>query len=145
MQPLVVEFRVEAEPAHAFHVWARRCELWWPPAHTVSGRPTAITFEPRAGGRIVERGEAGEEYEWGRVLDWEPPHRLRYSWHLFFDPAEATEVEVTFSAVDGGTAVRLEQRGWERIGDAGPQRRERTATVWGSLAPRFVTACEQAA
>ena len=32
----------------------------------------------------------------GQILDWEPPRRLRYLWHLFFAPSEATEVEVRF-------------------------------------------------
>ena len=57
--------------------------------------------------------------DWGRVLDWEPPTRLRYLWHLFFAPLEATEVELTFTAVPAGTAVRLEQRGWEHAGGGG--------------------------
>lgn len=43
------------------------------------------------------------------VLDWEPPNRLRFLWHLFFDPSEATEVELTFTARGQGTDVRLVQ------------------------------------
>ena len=112
-------------------MWTRRCSTWWPPAHTVSGDPAAITFESHAGGRIMERGRDGAEHDWGRVLDWEPPTRLRYLWHLFFDPREATEVELTFTAVPAGTAVRLEQRGWDKLGEAASPRRERTGQVWG--------------
>ena len=94
-----------------------------------------------AGGRIVERGPDGAEHDWGRVLDWEPPTRLRYLWHLFFDPSEATEVELTFTAVASGTAVRLEQRGWDKLGTAGPPRRERTGQVWGALTAAYARAC----
>ena len=110
------------------------------PAHTASGDPAAITFESRAGGRIVERGRDGAEHDWGRVLDWEPPTRLRYLWHLFFDPGEATEVELTFTAVPAGTAVRLEQRGWEKLGEAAPPRRERTGQAWGRLTADYARA-----
>ena len=140
-QPLVLEFEVGVPPEQAFEVWTRQCSLWWPPAHTVSGDPAAITFESRAGGRIMERGRDGAEHDWGRVLDWEPPTRLRYLWHLFFDPREATEVELTFTAVPAGTAVRLEQRGWDKLGEAASPRRERTGQVWGELTAEYARVC----
>jgi uncharacterized protein YndB with AHSA1/START domain len=141
VEPLVVEFEVGVPPAHAFDAWTRRCATWWPASHTICRKPAAITFEPHSGGRIVERGSDGTEHQWGTILDWEPPGRLRYLWHLFFDPSEATEVEVTFTAHDTGTAVRLEQRGWERLGDAASPRRDRTRQAWAAITARFRTAC----
>lgn len=141
IEPLVVEFAVDAPPEHAFDVWTRRTRLWWPPTHTISGRPEEIVFEPHPGGRIFERSPSGEEHPWGEVLDWEPPARVRYLWHLFFDRSEATEVEVTFRGRDGGTAVRLEQRGWDGLGDAGRPRRERTGRVWAAITARYAASC----
>jgi uncharacterized protein YndB with AHSA1/START domain len=141
--PLVVEFEVSAAPAHAFETWTGRCATWWPPAHTVSGDPSAITFEPRSGGRIVERTRDGEEHDWGRILDWEPPTHLRFLWHLFFDPSEATEVELTFTSNGHGTNVRLVQRGWDRLGEAAQLRRTRTKNAWGALIAEYERACAQ--
>jgi uncharacterized protein YndB with AHSA1/START domain len=141
VEPLVVEFEVGVPPGRAFEAWTRRCTTWWPASHTISREPAAITFEPHSGGRIVERARDGAEHQWGTILDWEPPGRLRYLWHLFFDPSEATEVEITFTARDAGTAVRLEQRGWERLGDAGPPRRDRTHQAWSAITSRFQAAC----
>ncbi len=141
-EPLIVEFKVGVSPARAFAVWTEQCATWWPRAHTISGDPAAITFEPRAGGRIFERSTGNVEHEWGRVLDWEPPARLRYLWHLFFDASEATEVEVTFTAVAASTAVRLEQRGWDRLGETGIERRARTHTAWARLTSALVAAAE---
>ena len=89
----------------------------------------------------MEHASGGAEHDWGEVLDWDPPGRLRYLWHLFFDRSEATEVEVTFSPAGEGTAVRLEQRGWERLGDAAADRRTRTRDAWSELGARFVEAC----
>ena len=140
VEPLVVEFEVGVPPAEAFDAWTQRCATWWPPSHTISGRPSAITFEPRAGGRILERAPDGAEHQWGTVLDWQPPTRLRYLWHLFFDRSEATEVEITFTTRDARTAVRLEQRGWERLGDDGPPRRDRTRQAWSAISARFIAA-----
>jgi uncharacterized protein YndB with AHSA1/START domain len=136
-EPLVIEFDVAGSPADAFAVWTQRCATWWPSRHTVSGDPAAIVFEPHRGGRILERGRDGAEHDWGEVLDWDPPKRLRYRWHLFFDPSEATEVQLTFSPAGDRTAVRLEQRGFERLGDAGAPRRTRTRESWLSITARF--------
>jgi uncharacterized protein YndB with AHSA1/START domain len=142
-EPLVVEFEVDAPRSHAFAMWTGRCALWWPRSHTISGDPAAIDFPPRPGGRIVERASDGVEHDWGEVLDWEPPVRVRYLWHLFFDRGEATEVEVTFAERDGRTVVRIEQTGWERLGDAGPPRRARTGQAWAAIAERLRQACAQ--
>jgi uncharacterized protein YndB with AHSA1/START domain len=144
IEPLVVEFEVQAPAAHAFRVWTERCGLWWPSSHTVGRGPAAIVFEPHPDGRIYERGPDGAEHEWGRVLDWQPPQRLRYRWHLFFPPAEATEVEVTFTPRPDGTAVRIEQRGWDRLGGAGPARRTRTGQAWAAITQLFAVACQPA-
>jgi hypothetical protein len=143
--PLVVEFDVAVSPEHAFDVWTRRTRLWWPPSHTVSGDPERIVIEPRAGGRVVEVARSGEEHRWGEVLDWEPPSRVRLLWHLFFDRSEATELEITFRARGDGTAVRLEQRGWDRLGTAGRPRRERTGHAWAAITGRYALACADAA
>jgi uncharacterized protein YndB with AHSA1/START domain len=138
-EPLVIEFEVAVAPAQAFEAWTRRCATWWPRSHTMSGDPSAITFEPRPGGRIVEHAAEGE-HEWGEVLAWEPPDRLRCLWHPFFDRSEATEVDITFRAIAAGTAIRIEQTGWERLGDAGPPRRARTHQAWAVVTAAFASA-----
>ena len=56
MNPLVHEFAVDCPPEHAWAVWAERTSPWWPATHSVSGAPEAVVIEPRAGGRIFERG-----------------------------------------------------------------------------------------
>jgi len=140
MEPLVHEFEVACAPEHAFAVWAQRTSSWWPASHSVSGAPEAVTFEPRAGGRIYERAPGGEEHDWGRVLAWEPPHRLVYSWHLRQDRADATEVEITFAEVGSGTAVTIVHRGWERLGARGAELGERNVRGWAGLLPWYLEA-----
>jgi uncharacterized protein YndB with AHSA1/START domain len=140
--PLELRFTVACPPAHAFATWAERTSLWWPHGHSVSGkRGLTVTFEPRAGGRIYERTPDGAEHDWGEVLAWEPPRRLVYLWHLRFDRADATEVEITFAPGRDGTTVTIVHRGWERLGVNGPERRERNARGWAGLVPHFEAAC----
>ena len=144
IEPLRLSLTVACSPEHAFTMWTQRTSLWWPAGHTVTGEPDLdIVFEPRPGGRIFERTTAGEEHDWGAVLEWEPPRRLVYRWHLRQELADATEVEIRFAPQPGGegTAVEIEHRGWERLGDRGPQRRERNERGWGGLLPAYVAAC----
>lgn len=135
MDPIVVEFGVACTPEHAFTMWALKAAMWWPRSHTKSQDPDLdLVFEPRPGGRIYERDSDGFEYEWGEVRVWEPPHRIEYWWHLFFDRAEATEITVTFTPVEGETRVRLVQKGFDRLpSDVGLTRRNRTELAWGEV------------
>jgi uncharacterized protein YndB with AHSA1/START domain len=142
MEPLELEFTVGCPPERAFEVWAERTSMWWPHGHSFSGEPgLTVTFEPRVGGRIYERTPDGDEHDWGEVLVWEPPHRLAYMWHLRFDRADATEVEVSFAAQGSGTAVSIVHRGWERLGAKGPERRERNRKGWAGVIEPFRVAC----
>jgi uncharacterized protein YndB with AHSA1/START domain len=139
-EPLVQRLSLACPPEHAWAVWTERTSLWWPASHSVSGAPETVVLEPRAGGRIFERAPGGEEHDWGRVLTWEPPRRLVYSWHLRQDAADATEVEITFTAAGTGTEVTIVHRGWERLGARGPGLRERNVRGWAGLLPAYVAA-----
>jgi len=138
MEAIVVEFEVSTSPGHAFDVWTSKPSMWWPRSHTVTQDPrVSIIFEPYEGGRIYERGPDGAEHDWGEVLLWEPPARIGYLWHLFFDRSEATEVTVTFRPLETGTLVTLIQTGFENLGDAGIDRRRRTNQVWLELTGHY--------
>jgi uncharacterized protein YndB with AHSA1/START domain len=138
MEPLRIEFTVACPPEDAFRTWAVDTSLWWPPGHSVSGESgLRVTFEPRAGGRIFERTPGGIEHDWGEVVAWEPPRRLAYLWHLRFDRADATDVEVTFADEGDGTRVTIVHNGWERLGAAGPERRERNQRGWSGVVERY--------
>ncbi len=124
---------VEAPIERAFAVFTERFGDFKPPDHNVLGVPLAeTTFEPRVGGHIFDRGVDGSECRWARVLAYEPPHRVMFSWDLDVrwqvetDPARTSEVEVRFIAeTPSRTRVELEHRhlnrhgdGWQGIGKA---------------------------
>ncbi len=124
---------VEAPIERAFHVFTEEMASWWHPEHHIlRGELAEMVFEPRVGGYIYDRGVDGNECRWARVLAYEPPHRLIFSWdvslrwELETDREETSEVEVRFEA-DGAerTRVELEHRnldrhgeGWEGMRDA---------------------------
>jgi uncharacterized protein YndB with AHSA1/START domain len=124
--------RVQTPIERAFSVFVEQMETWWPAEHHIGTKPFASIFvEPRAGGRWYERAADGETCDWGRVLVWEPPHRVTFSWHLGvdwkFDPSleRASEVALRFTA-DGPSAtfVELEHSKIERHGEGYEQLRE---------------------
>ena len=143
--PLVVELEVAATGQRAFDTWVEQAHVWWPKGHTMSGDPEAIVFEPEPGGRIYERAHDGQELVWGEVVTWEPPHRLRCRWHLFFSPEEATDLDITFEDNGDHTLVRLTQTGWEALGEQGPIRRERTVGGWAATTAGYVERLARAA
>ena len=79
---------------------------------------------------------AGEEHDWGEVLEWDPPRRLAYRWHLRQDREDATRVEISFAAAAEGTAVTILHSDWQRLGQ-----RERNERGWGGLVPHYLVAC----
>jgi uncharacterized protein YndB with AHSA1/START domain len=142
IEPIRLSFEVAAPPDRAFDVWTARIGLWWPADHTVSGETNlTVVLEPGPGGRIYERTATGIEHDWGEVTVWEPPHRLTYLWHLRRDRADATEVEITFAPHgSAGTLVHIEHRGWDVLGAAGEEQRDRNHGGWATLLPCYVAA-----
>ena len=145
--PLSMAFDVACPATRAFEVWTSKISAWWPRDHTVSGVEGAdVVIEAREGGRIFEREPDGTEHDWGEVVLWRPPSRLVYLWHLGSERASATEVDVRFVEIGASsTRVEIDHRGWERLGDAGPSRRERNHLGWESLLPHYLTAVEKGA
>lgn len=143
IEPLRITVEVDCPPEHAFAVWTDRIGLWWPSDHTVSGEADAeIVLEAGVGGRIFERTAAGVEHDWGEIVRWEPPRRFGYLWHLNRDRSDATDVEITFTALGAArTRVDIEHRGWDRLGTRGPTWRDANRAGWGGLLPHYVAAC----
>jgi uncharacterized protein YndB with AHSA1/START domain len=132
---------VRVPPADAFTLFTSRIDAWWRRGarfrHAGASASALIHLEPRLGGRLFESfavggagagagadggggGGGGEErvVEVGRVLVWEPPRQLVFSWrNAAFTPEQTTTVEVNFDAAAGGgaTQVSVVHRGWDGI------------------------------
>jgi uncharacterized protein YndB with AHSA1/START domain len=116
---------VNAPIDEAFRVFTARFGDFKPPEHNLLRAPiTETVFEPRVGGHIFDRAEDGSECRWARILAYEPPTRVVFSWDIGptwqveQDPDHTSEVEVRFTA-DGPTRTRvaLEHRHLDRHGD----------------------------
>jgi uncharacterized protein YndB with AHSA1/START domain len=120
---------VEAPIERAFSVFTADIGSWWHPAHHILEAELAeMVFEPRVGGHIYDRGVDGSESRWARVVAYEPPDRVVFSWDISLrweietDPERTSEVEVRFIAEGPErTRVELEHRGIERHGEGWEQ------------------------
>jgi uncharacterized protein YndB with AHSA1/START domain len=131
--PLRKSVTVRCSVEHAFHVFTEGIGTWWPLDRFSIGEQRAVNavLEGRAGGRVYEVMKEGEEADWGRVLAWEPPHRLVVEWKPNSDPTPPTEWEATFTPVgENETRLDLEHRGWERLGGLGLQARAEYEGGW---------------
>jgi uncharacterized protein YndB with AHSA1/START domain len=123
---------VDAPIETAFSVFTDRFGDFKPPEHNLLAAPIARTvFEPHVGGHIYDRAVDGSECRWARILAYEPPDRVVFSWDIGpqwqveTDPELTSEVEVRFVAESvTRTRVELEHRhldrhgpGWQSVSD----------------------------
>ncbi|MEA2310654.1 MAG: hypothetical protein QOE28_622, partial [Solirubrobacteraceae bacterium] len=74
---------VDAPPERAFTVFTEGIGTWWPSSHhLLEGELAEMVFEPFEGVSIIDRGVDGTESRWARVLAYEPPHRVVFSWDI---------------------------------------------------------------
>jgi Activator of Hsp90 ATPase homolog 1-like protein len=123
---------VPAPIGRAFAVFTERFGDFKPAEHNLLAAPIAETvFEPIVGGNIIDRALDGSECRWARILAYDPPQRLVFSWdigpqwQIETDPNLTSEVEVRFfTETPDSTRVELEHRhidrhgpGWQAVSD----------------------------
>ena len=126
------EIVVEAPIERAFRVFTEDFDRIKPREHNMLQVEIAETvFETHEGGRIYDRGVDGSECQWARVLAYEPPDRVVFSWDISpqwqieSDLEKTSEVEVRFIAETAErTRVVLEHRNLDRHGEGWEGERE---------------------
>jgi uncharacterized protein YndB with AHSA1/START domain len=137
-----VSTEVDAPLARAFHVFTAEIGTWWDADKHILEAPLAeMVFEPYVGGQIIDRGVDGSESRWARVLAYEPPHRVCFSWDITTqwqietDLERTSEVEISFAEITPErTRVVLTHRNLDRHGDGWQGMRDAVSGGW-TLAP----------
>lgn len=124
LAPLTKTVVVPCGVERAFALFTSRIGSWWPLAtHSVGEQnATGVEMQGRVGGQIVETVADGSTHVWGTLTDWEPPHRVAFTWHPGQEPDVATRVEVRFAAEGSGTRLTLVHTGWANRPDGGRAR-----------------------
>src|SRR4051794_6407147 len=126
---------VEAPIERAFSVFTEDFGSFKPPEHNMLEVEIAETvFETHVGGNVYDRGVDGSECRWARVLAYEPPNRVVFSWDISpewqieTDREKTSEVEVRFIAEGPDrTRVELEHRNLDRHGPGWEPERDAVA------------------
>jgi uncharacterized protein YndB with AHSA1/START domain len=129
---------VKRTPSAAFRLFTTEIGAWWDADKHILRAPLAeMEFEPFVGGHIIDRGTDGSECRWARVIAYDPPHRVVFSWDIDVqwqvetNPDRCSEVEITFSPVaEGSTRVQLTHRHLDRHGPGWETMRDAVAGGW---------------
>jgi uncharacterized protein YndB with AHSA1/START domain len=139
VEPVRKSVMVPVAPQRAFELFTAHFQEWWPlGTHSVGLEQAAgVAFGEGPGGAITETMADGTTSVWGTITQWEPPHRVGFTWHAGTPEAEATYVEVTFTQ-DGpdSTVVRLVHSGWQSRPD-GVSARDGYDSGWEPVIRRF--------
>ena len=147
--PIRKSLRVKASREKAFDTFVGGMGGWWIKGHSLlkTTPQTDVVIEPQTGGRWYEVGADGSEMDWGKVLDWDRPDRVRLAWQLnadwTYDPAFETVVEVRFTADGDHTLVEFEHRGLEAFGERAAETAQGMDLGWGELLEGYGKAAER--
>ena len=143
---------VDVPQARAFEVFTDEIGTWWDPDHHLLPEGTTLermVFEPRVGGHVIDVLKDGRQSRWARVLAYDPPERVVFSWDINVrweietDLDRTSEVEVRFIAeAPDRTRVELEHRNLDRHGDGWEQMRDAVGSDggWPSGVQRYADA-----
>lgn len=132
-------FKVPVTVHEAFDIFTKELNSWWPKEYTWAGDALeSIEIVPCKNGRCFERGPHGFECDWGRVLIWDPPNRIMFTWQIDPNrspqpnPEKVSEIEVLFEQKDGNeTQITFIHRNFEKHGNNAQSYREALSSPQG--------------
>ena len=135
LSPIVRSVLVSWGQEAAFRRFAADFGSWWPwRTHSIGGKRVArLVFEPRVGGRVYEEHADGRRFQWGTVLEWDPPARVKFTFHPAREASSAQDVEVRFLPEAGGTRLELTASKWENWGKGAARARKGYGAGWGYI------------
>lgn len=139
--PIRKTLQISRTVDEAFRVFTEQIHTWWPLGQYSINEEGAkhCVFEGRKGGQVYEEDAEGQRYIWGTVLEWDPPHRVVFSWHPGRPVETAQEVELRFRDRGSGTELSLEHRGWDLLGDEAHKTRGSYDTGWDAVLKEYAS------
>lgn len=141
VEPIAKQITVDLTLTAAFRRFTEGIDEWWPKhTHSVWMEETArVEIQPSVGGSVVEHHNDGRQSVWGTVKEWNPPHRIAFTWHPGRDESTEQLVEVEFSMIGDRTRVDLIHSNWEALGEGASKTREDYVSGWDQVLGRFLS------
>jgi len=139
MEEIRKEFEMNLSKEKAFQNFIYRLNEWWPKEFTWSGKALQeIYIEQQENGHCIEIGPHDFRCDWGRVLTWNPPDKITFTWQIGPnrepqpDPEKASKVKIIFESKEPDkTLVRVEHSGFENHGEGAEDYRKAMDSVYG--------------
>jgi uncharacterized protein YndB with AHSA1/START domain len=124
-------------PDEAFQLFTERISEWWPKTHRLTKDPESELLLEKTG-RFWERARDGREIDLGRVLVWQPPHRLALDFYMGTSSAQPTSLEVVFTPESHGTRVTIHHQATSASEDLWNQRAPVFERSWAAVLEALV-------
>ena len=133
LAPIVRVVSVSWKPEEAYRRFVNEFSSWWPvKTHSIGGpRIKRLVFKVKVGGRIHEEHIDGRQFQWGKVLELDPPRRARFTFHPSRPESTAQTIELLFHPEGSGTRLELIATGWENWGKGAERARRGYQVGWG--------------
>lgn len=144
-------FTVPVSIDQAFKIFTAKLDSWWPKEYTWAGEVLeTIKIESKKNGRCFERGPHDFELDWGRVIVWEPPTKIIFTWQIdpnrvpVPNPEKVSEVEVLFEQKNKEiTQIKFKHRKLDNHGEEATAYRDalNSPQGWPYILNKFKEAC----
>lgn len=130
----------------AFGMFVNDLNSWWPKEYSWAGDVLEkIAIEPFENGRCFEVGPLGFQCDWGRVLEFQSPQRILFTWQIGPDrvpqpnPEKSSEIEVIFKRDAKRTRFVFIHGNFERHGEQAEKYREvmQSSHGWPYILEKF--------
>lgn len=140
VEPIVKQITVDLTLEAAFRRFTEGIDEWWPKrTHSVWMEETArVEMQSSVGGSLVEHHKDGRQSVWGTIKEWDPPHRIAFTWHPGRDESSEQLVAVEFSVIGDRTRVDLIHSNWEALGEEASKMREGYVSGWDQVLGQFL-------
>lgn len=151
VDPITLHETIHCKPVDAFSAFIDDFNQWYPAEYTWSQNGLEmIVIEPGEGGRCYERGPNGFELDWGRVVTYQPPELLTFTWQISAkrvpipDAENAGQVTIRFEPDGDTTKLTLKHEGFANYVSQPAEYREALAAPqgWPYILDCFKSYCD---
>lgn len=135
------EIALNCDVEHAFAVFTGMIDAWWPRGHRRHS-DGSLRLDARQGGALIDRAADGSEWTMGKVVAFEPPHRLDLDWYPGSSGAP-TAVQVRFVAAGSGCSITVTHRPLPDSQAVWPAHIATFTTGWDAVLPALKTFIEE--